>query len=244
MQNKESITIYYVVGQPRSGSTFVGDWLARRLNTINAGEVWQTFRSLKLVHDADFENSRGRWVQAEAREEKNKEINVNPFWNAVLLQDNTEPYSSLIKEAKNKSKSLVDTSKNDNGIAFYRSLGCKVVVIHTIRGFTTWARSMNKYQSEYGLNKISLARLLFNYIKFNTAFKRYNNSGEYYVIKQENLDNLNLDMKCFIDAQELGDNYIRCEMFGTPNFSSEYSKKRGQQEISKFDKLLYKLLGF
>ena len=44
-------TVYYVVGLPRTGSTFVGDWIARHLNALNAGEVWQTFRSLGLVHE-------------------------------------------------------------------------------------------------------------------------------------------------------------------------------------------------
>lgn len=50
------IKIYYVVGLPRTVSTFVGDRIARKLNIVNAGEVWQTFRSVALVSAPSVES--------------------------------------------------------------------------------------------------------------------------------------------------------------------------------------------
>ncbi|MBU3007659.1 hypothetical protein [Cobetia amphilecti] len=240
MENKKPITIYYVVGQPRSGSTFVGDWLARKLSTINAGEVWQTFRSLKLVYDANFEKNNGRWVQPEARKNKNTEIKGNPFWSEVLLQYDTDPYAALVSVSSRKSCSLIDTSKTDKGIVYYRSLGYKVIVIHTIRSFTSWAESMNKYQSRYKLKKYGIVRLLHSYVKSNLAYRRYRKCGEYYVVKQENLHKLEQELS-EIKKQKDGE-YLRCEMFGTTGFVSTYKDERSSKKIKLLDKIIYKLV--
>ena len=128
------ITVYYVVGLPRTGSTFVGDWIARHLNALNAGEVWQTFRSLGLVHEPGFDGSQGRWAQPDTRAKKNVEIKAHPFWSKVLARSCDDPYAALIAEAGRHSRALVDCSKDDRGVKRYEELGCSVEIVHTLCG--------------------------------------------------------------------------------------------------------------
>lgn len=64
------IVVYYIVGRPRSGSTFVGDWIARELGILNAGEVWQTLRTLKALRPGALKDQTERWTQPKARASK------------------------------------------------------------------------------------------------------------------------------------------------------------------------------
>lgn len=67
-------TVYYVVGLPRTGSTFVGDRIARKLNIVNAGEVWQTFRSVALVSAPSVESQPSIWALLYEPATKNQQL--------------------------------------------------------------------------------------------------------------------------------------------------------------------------
>ena len=91
--------VYYVVGRPRSGSTFVGDWIARELDILNAGEVWQTLRTLNAVDPGALRDGEGRWTRPEARAAKEVEIRANPFWSRVLERPGDDLYAALVETA-------------------------------------------------------------------------------------------------------------------------------------------------
>lgn len=233
-------TVYYVVGQPRTGSTFVGDWVARKLNIINAGEVWQTFRSVSLVNEPGFEGGPGRWARAEERAAKNSEIVADPFWSRVLTRvSNNDPYAALLAEAGSQAIGLVDCSKSDHGVARYEALGCRVIVIHTIRAFSSWAASMQKHQRRLGIPVISRPRLLLSYLRVNRGIRKRWLGHCYFSIKQEQLDRIDTILHFPEEAHGKPGQFLRAEMFGTHNFTAEFNPSRSTQEIKPLDRIFY-----
>ncbi len=240
-KNASKFTVYYVVGQPRSGSTFVGDWIARDRRILNAGEVWQTFRSLGFVSDAGFEKSGGRWARPEERERKNEEIRSDSFWSLVISEIDLAPYESLIRQAKIIGNGMVDCSKTDKGIERYLALGCEVVVIHTQRSFSTWATSMQGYNQRHQLPYVSRWRLLLAYLRVNLRHRRWTTKLPYFHVKQERLDNLDSDLDLVFAPRGAKQGYVRAEMFGTPNFIGSFDARRATSKTAPGDRLLYKM---
>ncbi len=239
----EPFTVYYVIGRPRSGSTFVGDYIARRLDIPNAGEVWQTFRSVKAVDDQRFEKGRGRWVRPQQRAAKNAEIFAHPFWSALLARPEQDPYAALVAEARERANGLVDCSKTTNGVACYEALGCKVVVVHTIRAYSTWARSMRTYHKTYGLSEFSSLKLLSSYVRGNLDFRKYQKSHPYCIVPLENLSVLEIWLATVKPSGCGAQGYVNCEMFGAPGFSGTYDSSRATGTANPFDRALYRLFG-
>lgn len=238
--------VYYVVGRPRSGSTFVGDWIARELDVLNAGEVWQTLRTLNALGPDALKEETGRWTQPEARAAKELEIRANPFWSRVMerapVSDNDNPYAALVETVKERWSAFVDCSKTDEGIERYQELGCDVVVIHSVRAYSTWVRSVMRYQDEYSLTPHSRLRLLVSYIRNNRRLARYARTHRYYSIRQEQLSDAESHLPRASSNCDIGGGYERHEMFGTPDFSTSYSKKRAAPKVTLFDQVLYALI--
>lgn len=238
----KSFTVYYIVGQPRSGSTFVGDHIARSLNIVNAGEVWQTFRTMNLVRDG-LGRGHGRWHKGDQKKVKASKISSNPFWYRVLGQHEKNPYSALVNVAASHWGGLVDCSKTDVGIDEYRALGCRVEVIHTVRAFTTWQASLTNYRHKYGLSVPRRGRLLLNYIKLNRRYRRYRNKYPYSVVPQEQLKNI-CDLLLFYDEIKIGNTeYMNAEMFGAPGFSGGFDSRRATTNVTRLDRILYAIIG-
>lgn len=233
-------TVYYIVGQPRTGSTFVGDWLARKLNIVNAGEVWQTFRSVSLVNEPGFEGGSGRWARAEEQAAKNSKIATDPFWSRVLSRvSDSDPYAALLAEAGTRAIGLVDCSKTDRGIVHYKALGCRVVVIHTIRSFSSWAASMQKHQRRHRLPVNGRLRLLLSYLSFNRRMWKRWSVREYIVVLQEKLDEIDFILDLQAEKHGKPGQFLRAEMFGTPNFMSKFDSSRNTKEIKPLDRIIY-----
>lgn len=240
----DDFTVYYVVGQPRSGSTFVGDYIARMLEIVNAGEVWQTFRSVGLVIEPGFDSGQGRWARPEERATKNAEIANDPFWSQVLERAKSgDPYAALVAEAGARAKGLVDCSKTDRGLAHYQALGCRVVVIHSLRAFSSWSDSMRKYQVKQGLPVISRPRLLLSYLRFNRQMRTRWNAHGYRAVMQEELGQINNALQFPADAKGPKGQYLRAEMFGTPGFTGQFDPNRATHKITLFDRLCRALIG-
>lgn len=235
--------VYYVVGRPRSGSTFVGDWIARRLAIINAGEVWQTMRAVEAVELPGFDDGGGRWSKTEARAEKKQEILDDPFWSRVFSLNRDDPYAALIETVETEGDALVDCSKTDMGIERYNKLGCEVVVIHTVRAYSTWVRSVMRYRSDYGIARHGRLRLLASYVRNNLRLARLSRTYRYHAVRQEHLSELENHLTVDRPPTTTAGGYRRHEMFGTPNFTASFSKQRAAPEITFFDRLLYRLIG-
>jgi hypothetical protein len=233
-------TVYYVVGHPRTGSSFVGDQVARRLDIVNAGEVWQTFRSVGLVKEPGFDDGPGRWARPKERAFKNDEIAANPFWAQVLKRAiDDDPYTALVREAEARAAGLVDCSKTDRGVARYEALGCQVVVIHTVRAFSSWAASMRKYQNRQGLPVMSHFRLLLSYLRFNHRMRQRWSEHGYRLVLQERLDRIDAALDFPVQAARASGQYLRAEMFGTPSFRGEFDPNRSTRAIRPFDRICY-----
>lgn len=172
-----AFTVYYVVDRPRTGSSFVGDWIARRLNILNAGEVWQTMREFERGGTPAMTPGIDRWGDPIARQEKRHEVLADPFWSQVTAREDADPYAELVAKARLKWQAIVDCSKTDAGIARYKALGCEVVVIHTVRAFSTWSKSVRCYRAQFDLPGRSVARLLVNYVRINRRLSRYRTAG-------------------------------------------------------------------
>lgn len=244
----QDFTVYYVVGQPRSGSTFVGDRLARSQGLVNAGEVWQTFRSVGLVQEPGFDSGRGRWARPKNRQEKNMAIAADPFWSQVLQAEQDgdalgDPYKALIEQAKKRTNGLVDCSKGDWGIAEYERLGCRVHVVHSVRAFTSWSTSMIKYQKQFSLPVRSRLRLLLAYLRVNRRLKRTWQNHNLRQIPQEQLQDIDMLLGLHKAPKQTDCGYLRAEMFGTPGFTGQFDPSRGTQRVTRFDRLCYRALG-
>lgn len=236
-------TVYYVVGRPRTGSTFVGDWIARQLNILNAGEVWQTMREFECAGiPAPFPGT-DRWADPAARQEKRRGILADPFWSKVMASADADTYAVLVGTARQNWQAMVDCSKTDAGIARYKTLGCEVVVIHTVRAFSTWSKSVRRYRTEFDLPGRSAGRLLVNYLRINRRLSRYRAVGGYHAVPQERLGELDRILP-FAPAGEPGKGgYERHEMFGTPDFQGDYSERRAAPRVTRLDRFLYTLIG-
>lgn len=234
------LVIFCVIGLPRSGSTFIGDWIARETNGINAGETWQTFRTSGLISDPRFERRAWKWVSGRGREQKAAQIVADPFWSKVMADAGSNPYRALTNIAKEDSGVLVDCSKVDKPLDAYISLGYEVRIVHSVRPFTTWSQSIRKYEIQHGRRPQLALRLLLSYIRVNRALGKWRSYKSYQVIRHEDIklisSRLNLDVKH-------GKKYFRAEMFGTPSFSGEYNAARASVRVSKLDLILYFLAG-
>lgn len=235
--------VYYVVGRPRSGSTFVGDWIARELDILNAGEVWQTVRTLSLDDKGGPIEGEGRWARPEARAAKNAEICADPFWSQVFSDPDLDPYAALVEKVQSRWSAFVDCSKTDEGIERYRQLGCKVIVVHTVRAYSTWVRSVRAYREQHDLARYGRLRLLVSYIRNNRRLARYAKTHDYYAIRQEQLAEAERHLPRGLSEHGSDGGYERHEMFGTPNFNSTYSQKRALPKVTWFDHILYWLIG-
>lgn len=237
-------TVFYVVGRPRTGSSFVGDWIAARRNILNAGEVWQTMREFEIAGTPSLKPGVDRWGDPTSRKEKRREILADPFWSEVLARKCADPYAAIVATAKEKWPAMVDCSKTDLGVARYKALGCKVIVIHTVRAFSSWSKSVNRYRIKSELSERSTARLLVNYIRLNRHMSRYRKMGDYHKVPLESLD----DLERVLPFAEVGDacknRYERHEMFGTENFHNTYSRVRATPRITWADRFIYALIGF
>lgn len=239
-----TFTVYYVVGQPRSGSTFVGDWIARDRNILNAGEVWQTFRSLGQVHEPGFETGTGRWARPAERAAKNAEIMADPFWSQVAAGDAEQtPYARLLHEARTRGDGLVDCSKTDSGLQAYLNLGCRVVVVHTVRAFGTWSASMRKYHQRHDLPPVASWRLLQAYVRINRRLAMYRGQLPYHCVPQERLADLQAHLDLSSEPSGPAGGYQRAEMFGTPNFTGTFEASRATSAVAPADRMLYILAG-
>ncbi|RYH07471.1 hypothetical protein [Tropicimonas sp. IMCC6043] len=238
-----TMRVYYLVGQPRSGSTFVGDWIARRLEAVNAGEVWQTMLAAGRLTDPTFDARSERWGKPEFRAAKRAEIEADPFWAEVLARPEGDPYAALLSVGGKKSDVLVDTSKTDHAVERYRALGCDVTVVHTIRAFSTWAASVRRYRTQYDQTPRSRARLLLAYLRRNRQFRNYRRTGPYILVPQEKLGRLEAVFDFPAAASGPEGAYLRCEMFGTPSFRTSFDADRADVRVSPADRLLYALVG-
>lgn len=243
LDNAVPFTVFYIVGRPRTGSTFVGDWVARRLGILNAGEVWQTMRELEVTGTPTLVKGQDRWADPKARKIKRDEILADPLWSRVFAHAGRDAYSELIATARTQAQALVDCSKTDEGIERFRALGCKVVVIHTIRAFSTWSTSVDRYRAEYGLPRRSRLRLLYGYIRINRRLSKYKEEGEYHLVPQERLAELDEILPFAEISNSDGGRYRRHEMFGTPNFSETFSDRRATARVTFLDRLLYAAIG-
>lgn len=242
LREPRKFTVYYIVGQARTGSTFVADWIARTLNIPNIGEAWQTFRSLGLVQQEGFQPDRSLWARQAMREKKNSEILSHWFWEPIVKPLPQKPYESLLKHCSRFSTSLVDSSKTDLGIRFYKSLGCKVVIVHTIRAFTTWSQSMRNYQAANALSKLSYLRLILAYIRANRSIKKYKANHDYYLVPQEDLKNLPAHLPMRTSQAEAHSRYFRADIFGAPNFSETFDPDRSTTTLRPIDRLLLRIV--
>lgn len=238
-------TVYYVVGQPRTGSTFVGDRIARLNGIVNAGEVWQTFRSVGLVEQPGFEGSPAPWARPKAREKKNEAIRSDAFWRGVLaLAEKTEPYRALVEHAGTVAYALVDCSKTDRGIERYLDIGCKVVVIHTTRAFGSWAASVRKHAIRNQLPVPKKWRLLLAYIRLNRRFRQRWMAYDYLTMAQEDLAMADEILAALPKPKNGSDHeYLNAEMFGTPGFSGTYEPNRSTLQVTFMDRIYSKLAG-
>lgn len=238
-----SLTVVYILGQPRTGSSFVGDWIARQQRVLNAGEVWQTFRTLGDVTEAGFDAAGGRWAQPGARAEKRAQIKADPFWAEVLTAPAADPYARLIHAAQGRGQALVDCSKSDHGLARYEALGCQLVLVHSVRAFSTWATSMHKYRARHDLAPMPGWRLLRAYLRLNRRYAGHGRHHPYQIAPQERLAALDsvLDLGAVPGGPVGG--YVRAEMFGTPNFTPRFEDSRGTAQITTRDRLVFALAG-
>ena len=240
-----NLTVYYIVGLPRSGSTFVGDWIARQLGGVNAGEVWQTFRAVELVRCPQFQAGDGYWAEPNRKAAKREQIKQSEFWTSIIdaASHHNDPYSALVERAGAQSQVLVDCSKVDNGIADYERLGCKVIVVHTLRSFSTWSASMKKYQAKLALPRRNSLRLFLTYLRMNWAYlSRWKGSTAYHLARQHRLGHLEEELP-HIQANEAAQStYERHEMFGTPGFRPDYQQARAEPSLTVLDRLLLRLL--
>ncbi|MBV7395634.1 hypothetical protein [Mameliella sediminis] len=235
----DQTTVYYIVGRPRSGSTFVGNWIAQQLDILNAGEVWQTFRAMDRV---EATGELGRWGEPENKRAKAAEISGNAFWSDVLARPEQDPYAALLAVAGPRWGALVDCSKTDRGIERYRALGCRVVVVHTVRAFTSWQASLTGYRRKYDLSVPSRGRLLLNYLRLNRQYREWRNSLPYRVVPQERLPRIAEFLDLDALGAETGPGYSNAEMFGTPGFSGQFDPARATQRITAFDRLVYAMI--
>jgi len=238
-----SFTVIYILGQPRTGSSFVGDWIARQQRILNAGEVWQSFRTLGDVTEPGFDAAQGRWAQSGGRAEKRAQIEADPFWAEVIAAPGDSPYVRLIHVAAQRGQALVDCSKSDHGLAAYEALGCYLVLVHSVRAFSTWAASMGKYRAQHGLAPLSGLRLLRAYLRLNRRYVGHGRRHPYQIAPQEQLGALDrvLDLSALPQGPQGG--YHRAEMFGTPNFTPRFQDKRGTAQVTARDRLVFAMAG-
>jgi hypothetical protein len=229
-------TVYYIVGLPRTGSTFVGDWIARRLGIVNAGEVWQTLRTMDRVTSG---GNVGFWGLPENKASKAMAISTNSFWSDVLARPELDPYAALLAVVGQQWNAMVDCSKTDRGIAHYRALGCRVVVIHTVRAFTAWQASVVKYNQKYALPVPSRMRLALRYLKLNRRYCTLRRAMTYQVVPQELLAHV-AEILEFSSGSGISKNYYRnAEMFGSPGYNGSLDPSRITQCITIYDHALY-----
>ncbi|MGI3212204.1 hypothetical protein ACROSR_13930 [Roseovarius tibetensis] len=218
--------------------------MARKLDIINAGEVWQTFRSVGLVNEPGFDGGQGRWARVEERATKNSEIVGDPFWSNVLARvSDSDPYAALLAEAGARAVGLVDCSKTDRGLARYDALRCRIVVVHTIRSFSSWAASMRKYQWRLGLPVISRSRLLISYVRINRRMRKRYMGHDYVPVFQEQLDRIDTILEFPSEAHGKSGQFLRAEMFGTPNFTSKFDSSRSTEDFKLIDRILFYAVG-
>lgn len=144
---------------------------------------------------------------------------------------------------KEQWSAFFDCSKIDEGIERYRELGCDVVVIHTVRAYSTWVRSMMKYRARYKLGQPGRIRLLIGYLRINRRLACYAQNYPYHAIRQEQLSQLKAHMPPDFTKSDFAGEYKRHEMFGAPNYSSSYSRQRAASKVTPLDRALYFMIG-
>ena len=235
--------ILCILGLPRSGSTFVGDWLARKCSAVNVGESWQTLRTLGLVAHPSYANRCGKWSSRRHRDTKLGLIKQDPFWSAVADTPSANPFASVLREAAAHSDVIVDCSKTTHALAAYQALGCQIAAVHLIRPFSTWAKSMNRYSTEDGQRQRSKPRLLYAYLRNARQCHQITSRLPSICIQHENLGDLetHVDLS-IVPNPNRARRYTRVEMFGTPNFKPQYDTSRAKTESTWFDKQLLRIL--
>lgn len=238
-----TVKVYYILGLPRSGSTFVGDWLARHLNAVNAGETWQTFRTAGLVLDPAFERGGGKWFRSELRDRKIEQIAANAFWAPIIASAPDAPYPLFVEHARKWSDIIVDCSKVDRALPHYLALGCEVHVVHVVRAFSSWSCSMNKHRARDGRPAWSRLRMLGAYVRANRAGARWRKRLSYRRFFHEDLGEIEQRLGAEFFGSTHRGSYLRAEMFGTPDFTPHYDIDRAAISVTAFDKLLFQLAG-
>lgn len=236
-------TVLYIIGQPRSGTTYVADWLAKRHGMINAGEVWQTLRCLRLVDDQHFDRMGQVWNKPHLRAVKSKKILEHPFWVEVANKSaNDNPYHSLVSVANLWGAGLVDSSKVDRGLQFYRQIGCSVMIIHVVRSFSTWSASIQKHQRRVGQKPMSRIRLLISYLRQNRRLVNRWSSDKYSVICQEELGQIDEVLDLSKNLIHNTKNYINAEMFGSQSYTGDFEVSKVTQSKTMADRFFYILI--
>lgn len=238
--------VFYLVGLPRSGSTFVGDWIARSVGAVNVGESWQTLRTIGLVDDQEYVRKGGKWQRPDRRAEMLERISSDEFWSSFRMDDRCSPYRKLLHVAAGYSDIVVDCSKVDYAIPMYRELGCDIRVVHVIRAFSTWSRSVNRYRAANDFAQLSSARLLYSYFTVNRLLSKWQYQHPYRLLQHDKLKQIETELKLEVPAPRSGDSraYRRFEMFGTDNFVPKYDDNRAAAATSLGDSAVYRLLGF
>jgi hypothetical protein len=230
-----------VVGLPRSGSTYVGTWIAHRRGIVNAGEVWQTFRTLGLVEQKGFREETHKWAKPDKREAKKQKVVESEFWRNVIENCGEDPYFSLLSLVSKKHDELVDTSKLIFGLNRYDYLGCEICVVHTVRSFSSWRDSFSKYHQEEHKVPASFPRMLFSYVKVNRTLSRLKRRYQYICVSLASEPNLENYLSGFFPKQE--GTALNFEMFGARSFQPTFSEERANFKTTWFDLVLLKLCG-
>jgi hypothetical protein len=239
--SKNRLRVYYVVGLPRSGSTYVGTWIAHRRGIVNAGEVWQTFRTLGLVEQKGFREETHKWAKPDKREAKKQKVLESEFWCSVIEDYEEDPYFSLLSLVSKTHDELVDTSKLTFGLKKYNCLGCEICVVHTIRSFSSWRESFSKYHQEEHKAPISFLRMLFSYVKVNRTLSRLKRRYQYICVSLGSESNLESCLDDSFPKQE--GTALNFEMFGARDFQPTFSEERANFKTTWFDLVLLKLCG-
>ena len=237
------MVIYCIVGLPRSGSTFAGEWLARRLDAVNVGESWQTFRAVELVDQSPRRWRENSPIARERRAAKAQAIMQDPFWRKIVSSGADDPYRELLGAVGQWSDVVVDCSKVDLALRRYLELGCEVRVIHTVRPFSSWSRSMRRYHEHYGLAGFTRPRLLGAYLKRNRSLTRWRRTLPYQLLRHEDLGAIEQHLTPDASPAPGGRQYRRLEMFGAPNFVPSYDANRAAVSVSRTDQLIYRMAG-
>ena len=230
--------VYYVVGLPRTGSTFLGDWVARRVGALNAGEVHQTLWALGQIDDQRYETQKRFHSKPDQREKTLEAAQTDDFWREIMSPGSVDPYRKLIDVASKTSGALVDTSKVDRGVPGYVAAGAAVQVLHIVRPFAAWKASMVKHQRRMAQPEIPGPRLLASFVRNNRAFKSLGKRYPYRMIRHEDLSRLDSILG---ELPVRSDGYSRHELFGTPDYEASFDPARAQNANGRFDGLIGQL---